>query len=344
MVDTMLKNNKSIIFVIVNIVVMVVFMIVTPISIEVGLEKYIDEHNISFFTISEDMDDIEWIGVAEDGVSTCIVEYEEVPYYCIVPGKYIIGTEVNGCQATTLYPEYTNGYAYDRFDIYVYDIKTGEKRFLIDVLEVLESYPGMQVSFGNRCAVIDGQDIYQRNFELYPHQGGSYEDENRDYLCINVVDGSYSIEEEKAKNWNSGKLGIFTVPEDDQLLWNNLPSDMMAWMEDKWSGASFYVDEYENYEGVFEVSGLAECLPEHNEALYGMFPELEQYRGEEDCYIRMYIAGNPSAEELLRLFMEDGQEISFENVVLDGMWSTDGQEHELRCFEDFEQCWMYSDR
>ena len=100
---------------------------------------------------------------------------------------------------------------------------------------------------------------------------------------------------------------------------------------------TFFLMEYHNFEGVYQIEIMAKYLPKQNEALYGMFPELEQYRGEEDCYVCLYIGGYPTAEELLRLFMEDGQEISFEGVVMSGEYSIDGEEHEIHSFEEYEQ-------
>ena len=42
-------------------------------------------------------------------------------------------------------------------------------------------------------------------------------------------------------------------------------------------------------------------------------------------------------EEVMRLLMEDGEEISFEGCVLPADESKDGEEHEIHSFEEFYQ-------
>ena len=53
--------------------------------------------------------------------------------------------------------------------------------------------------------------------------------------------------------------------------------------------------------------------------------------GEEDI-VTFYIGGAPTAEEILKLFLEDGEEISFEGCVLPAKLSIDEQDHEIRSF------------
>ena len=315
--------------------ILVILIIATVIIVSVISRKRTDAENpnVRYFDGGKNVDNIEWISVAEDGVSTCIVQYEAEPYYSIVPGKYIIGSSVKGKEeliASCL--EYN--YEYDVHEVYVYDIYTGEKKFLFNEAALMEECPGMQVPLDDPgCYIIDEQFVYLDVWERRPSEGMSYDDvSDKDYIYVNIEDGSYSIQEEAIESWNTYSIRIFTRLEEKILLKNNLPEGMIEKIN-----PYFYARPYQNFEGVFEVRGLAEYLPEHNEVLYGMFPGLEQYRGEEDCYICLYIAGNPTAEELLRLFMEDGQEISFEGAVLSGEYTVDGEDHEIHSFEEYEQ-------
>ena len=157
------------------------------------------------------------------------------------------------------------------------------------------------------------------------------------YIWVNIEDGSYSVQESGIEKQSTHTTDIFLCLEEHRLLRNNLPNEMLEELY------YFYSFPYQNYEGVFEVRGLAEYLPQNNEFLYSLFPELEQYRGEENCYIYMLIGGNPSDEELLRLFMEDGQQISFSGGLLSGQYTIDGEDHEIYSFEDYERWRAYDE-
>lgn len=294
--------------------------------------------NIIHYTREETIDNIAWMGVAEDGISTCIVQYGTEPYYDIVPGKYIVCESVIGTKEHIPYC-FVDILKYEQYDIYVYDIETKEKRFVLDMLEILEEYPGMQFDeTWGCCYVLNGQYVLQREFRPCPTHESHYSDEvDIDYINIYLEESGYTIQEEETESWSSDEIGIFYALEEDMLLRNNLPKEMVEILEFE-NGMIYYVDFYQNFEGVYAIRGVAEALPVENEVLYGMFPELEQYRGEENCYIYMLIGGNLTAEELLRLYMEDGQEISFEGAMLPELWSIDGKVHEIHSFKDFN-CW-----
>ena len=91
--------------------------------------------------------------------------------------------------------------------------------------------------------------------------------------------------------------------------------------------------------GVAEIDIPGEGLPENNQALYAQFPGLKQYRGEE-YEILIYLTDKPDAEEILRLFLEDGQEISFDGVTVTAEHSADGQEHKIESFEDWNRWYV----
>ena len=297
-------------------------------------KKQEDNRNIRYFDAAESVDDIEWLGVAEDGVSTCIVEYGDAPYYYrIIPGKYIILESIKGT-GEIVYGGLGENIEFERFELYRYNIRTGESYLFFDGVEYLKQYPDMQLIMDVSCTVLDGENVYQQRYEQRPQENEIERDSY--YLCINVEDGSCSVQAEKVDTWNTYTTTIFKWIEDDRLLRNNLPEKMVEFLTGT-SGYIRYAEPYQNFEGVFSVRGLAEYLPENNEVLYGMFPELEQYRGEENCYVHLLIGGNPTDEELLRLFMEDGQEISFEGAVLEELWSIDGKAHEIHSFEEYEQ-------
>ena len=281
---------------------------------------------------SRSLESIEWIGVAPDGISTCLVEYGGRPSrYDIVPGKYIVHEELEGYKRYIyLDGEYIGEECcYEDYQLYVYDLVTHEKRTIYDMNDFMEqNYPGCYISaFSDEVFSWNGQNVY--TVRIWRRIVKNEYPWNVQYLYINTEDGSFEEhEDDPEKNYSSTTDGVFYNTDGTSLFEQNLPEGILE---------EICIFTYQNYEGIFEVRGLAEYLPEHNDVLYGMFPELEQYRGEEDCYICLYIGGNPTAEELLRLFMEDGQEISFEGVVLPGKYSIDGEDHEIHSFEEYEQ-------
>lgn len=335
-------NKKKWIIGIGSLFVLMIIVIIV-VAVKSKKETDVENPNIYYFDKGRSIDDIEWISVAEDGVSTCLVAYDFAPYYYydVVPGRYIIYTSIKG-NAEFINVYLDDNFVYDEFKIYAYDIATRKTRLVFDVTELIDENPNIQVTDEAKgCFVIGEEFIYQNVYEQRPNKDIPYGQEiDKDYLCINIEDSSYRIQKEIIGEWYTDTITVFYVLEEEKLLSNNLPAGMLEEMGPEFA---YYAISYQNFEGVFEVRGLAEYLPEHNEVLYGMFPGLEQYRGEEDCHICLYIAGNPTAEELLRLFMEDGQEISFEGVVLSGKDSIDGEDHEIRSFEEYEQ-WYDAER
>ncbi len=321
---------------IIRIIVLIVVVILAAICISVL--AYIKENrknpNIRYFDGETTVDDIEWMGVAGDGVSTCIVKFGEQPHEFVVPGQYIICNSGKGT-AERIRWDLSERYIYDRYELYAYDIQTREKRLLLDLVDCMDEVHEMQLTSSEGCWLIDGQAVYLSIIETCPNETIAEEEIDYDYISVNVTDGSYRILEELPQYWYDYRVGILSRLEGKRLLQNNLPEGQLTEIRMKYFG--WQISSYHNFEGVYKIQALAKFLPEQNEALYGMFPELEQYRGEEDCYVCLYIGGYPTAEELLRLFMEDGQEISFEGVVMSGEYSIDGEEHEIHSFEEYEQ-------
>ena len=92
---------------------------------------------------------------------------------------------------------------------------------------------------------------------------------------------------------------------------------------------------------VAQIEMPKKYLPESNETLYKEFPGLKNYEGSEEDIVTFYIGGAPTAEEILKLFLEDGEGISFEGCVLPAKLSIDEQDHEIRSFDEYEQWYKY---
>ena len=221
-----MNKNKRMIGISILVVLMIIVIIV--VAIKSKKETDVENPNIRYFDKGRSVDDIEWISVAEDGVSTCLVAYDFEPYYDVVPGKYILYYSAKG-STEFINVHVDDNYIYDYYKIYVYDMFTQEKRFLFDVTELMAENPDMQVVRRNYgCFIVEDQIIYQNVYEPRPSENIPYGQEvDKDYLHINVENGSYDIQEEKVTNWYTNTTNIFYKLEEDKLLFNNLSHEML---------------------------------------------------------------------------------------------------------------------
>lgn len=99
-------------------------------------------------------------------------------------------------------------------------------------------------------------------------------------------------------------------------------------------GAVDIQDEYWRL-GMIEVDMLASRLPKENSELYQEFPELKKYHAGSGKRIELYFAGYPDAEKVVRMLLEEGEEITYEGCVLSGEKSIDGEDHNISCMDDY---------
>ncbi|MDE7444964.1 MAG: hypothetical protein K2N15_04560 [Lachnospiraceae bacterium] len=99
-------------------------------------------------------------------------------------------------------------------------------------------------------------------------------------------------------------------------------------------GAVRIRDEYWRL-GIVEVYMLASKLTKENSELYQEFPELKNYNAKEDDIVDLYFAGYPDAEKVVRMLLEEGEEITYEGCVLSGEKSIDGEDHNISCMDDY---------
>ena len=89
------------------------------------------------------------------------------------------------------------------------------------------------------------------------------------------------------------------------------------------------------FPGVVGIRISATNLPVNSQELYERFPGLKAFQGEEGLMVNIILTGFPSAEEIATMFMEDGQEISFDGLIIRDRSSIDGEAREIHSFEDF---------
>lgn len=87
--------------------------------------------------------------------------------------------------------------------------------------------------------------------------------------------------------------------------------------------------------GIADILTLSSSLPERNEDLYEMFPVLKEVKREDDDMVLIWLDGYTEPLDILKLFMEEGEKISFQDCILSEEHSYDGRKHPIFSIEDY---------
>ena len=290
-----------------------------------------------FVVIEEEYfeEEIIWMGVAEDGVSTCVIENVWDPYMQILPGESVFLTSSYGVEIDA-------GISYNEYSKYLlteYRIEDGLLGRVVDITSIVDMYPDDRIIGVYRLCNMDGEDYALVRIEAKPEEGETiYEYDKRGlgarkFIYLNLSTGEM-FEGKSSQSIDYMMLDISFLLNNEEFLSDNISEEFVDYFYDPNSIVRFL----EKPNGCFEIDIEAIDLPHQNEELYSLFPELKNYIGQEGYYIHLVIGNSPSAEYLLRLLMEDGKEISFEHMEpISRYQSIDGQEHEVHSFEEYYQ-------
>ena len=276
----------------------------------------------------------------------------------IIPKRYIALIEAEGNSKNIIVgSDLIKEYSYKKFFINVYSLETQKlvKGYsLKDLKKNMPSDYHIKPSLSN-CFRNNGQD-YIKVFTSYVGQDSELM-HKLFWLIINVdtdemrfVDtGAYFdglLESSEKMSRYNDQLRIFFdwTQEPDRYRFLSVNGfKLFDWEDYKSPTQSFsctgrYSDTigFPN-EGIAEVRIATYALPKENKELYSKFPGLKQYQEQEGLVARIFLGSYPSAEEVLKLFLEEGQEISFEGCIMDGKYSIDGLPHEINSFDEFDQ-------
>jgi len=226
----------------------------------------------------------------------------------------------------------------DEFHFSVYSLETGEKIKEIDLKENLqEKHPYLQVQSSNFFAVsYRGKPCIGFILAEYPQTFEDGLEDTRQYAYLDVETGELHLEELADRIRHSPmerKTAVFNEGNYDFLEINGVENAT--------------VSAIRSWKGCLVISMPITSLPEKNQQLYEMFPELAQVLREaklqgwenEDIipYVDIYLVDDPTEEEIIRLLIPDEQEINFEGMKISKIRSIDGQEHEIGSFEEYQQ-------
>ena len=246
----------------------------------------------------------------------------------VIPYKYSLCEDIQGScyylnrKELGKYINYTKCNI-KKYLIDVYDIKTNKKVKTIDAKKILKKYNEIQAS---QFAVL-GTAIIEGVPYATVMIDSLYNSKDIGSLYINLADEAsfYKMyaEDEEDKVIEIRKGDILR----DIFLNQNI-SDA----EVEISGSK--------YEGQVILIADAYKMPLNNTRLHEMFPKLKENieklnKTNKKAEIDFMLSDDLTDEEILRLFVNDGQEISFDGVIVDAESSVDGLFHKVDSFEDF---------
>lgn len=298
-----------------------------------------EKNEVIQYDTGDDWESVELIEVGKEK-NVCIVSSESLTGENIIPGKYLVLSSVAG-EREEIGTGYINHYSC--YDINLYDLKSGELIKKIDVNELMEQEREYQITsnVSFKTVEVEGKECIRFVLERIPDEEDDRWNTDCKYLYVNI-----------------DTLDAFTMTGEEDEVRVTENSDVKREMSifDEWGEYSlkdangfscqekeggkekyFYISEYPCWEGMAQVWMTTDYLPKENQALYSEFPQLKEYQGKEGMDIWIYLSNYQSAEEIFKLFLEEGQEVSFEGAVLDAELSVDGQEHEIHSFEEYYQ-------
>ena len=305
----------------------------------------IKEKNLSISEHTDNINTMLYSAKCMDTGNTCIItlrdEEEKAVAMCYsekyMPGDYIY---------TTHYKYVDEGGVYIRpcvdnlltFDIEIYDIITKEKIDSIDMATILKEYiPDSNVSIVESCFTESDEtffwvDAWKEGKEYkviieYPEKNVYVVEDIQEHQ--EFYDAFCAIEERKQARWHIYQLMRF----DEFGLLNNCRLEESKSMNNRTAGRILCRDAGKRM--TIQITGGT--LPLNNTKLYDQFPGLKEYQGNNEVMVTIYFEEEPSAEDILSLLIEEGQEISYEGCVLPAELSVDGQSHDIHRFEEYVQ-------
>jgi len=216
-----------------------------------------------------------------------------------------------------------------------YDLIINEKLGRVDLTKILNAYLEKGFLWDTnalgRYRTVEGE--FYLCFELYGEEGWIS-------VYVNVKTGEVT---------EAGVLEeLETAEQTEEVLerqWNKVRNrylidyDKIGLLENIFGERWGELDVYTSNDKVsgYVISIKKGMLPAENQLLYTEFPRLKEYEGSDEDWVYLYFAKDLTGEEILSLFVEEGEEISFEGCVLPAEYSIDGQDHEIHSFEEYEQ-------
>lgn len=263
----------------------------------------------------------------------------------IIPNKYATDNDLQGIYLDTFWDENGNPLGYnlkttelDKFNVGIYDIKTGEKLKTIDVKSIFDDDDNIKPDKPYKAIALeyDGKPYIKVWSEKTSEDiENGYEDRLKS-VFINIEDETY-FEDWAIDVWERCKKSekIAFVNKRDifnkiLLKQNSLYSYITVSSFSDWEG---FMDVY-----IYDIGRI----PKESKKLYELFPHLRENLDKlisegEKARVTFMLPDSISDKELADMFFENGEDISFDGVIVDGRHSVDGLPHKINNFDDFKK-------
>ena len=263
----------------------------------------------------------------------------------IIPNKYATDNDLQGRYLDTFWDENGNPLGYnlkttelDKFNVDIYDIKTGEKLKTIDVKSIFDNDDNIKPDRPYTALTLeyDGKPyIKVRSEKTSEDIENGYKDKLKS-VFINIEDETYfedwasDVSDRRSKGERITAVNKWNVFNKILLKQNSLYSYITVSSFSNWEG---FMDVY-----IYDIGRI----PKESKKLYELFPHLRENLDKlmakgEKAKVTFMLPDSISDKELADMFFENEEDISFDGVIVDGRHSVDGLPHKINNFDDFKK-------
>ena len=263
----------------------------------------------------------------------------------IIPNRYATDNDLQGRYLDTFWDENGNPLGFnlkttelDKFNVDIYDIKTGKKLKTIDVKSIFDNddnikpdkpYKAIALEYDGKPYIMVWSEKTSKDIE------NGYEDKLKS-VFINIEDETYfedwarDVSERRSKGERITAVDKWDIFNEILLKQNSLYSYITVSSSSVWEG---FTDVY-----IYDT----DRIPKDNKKLYELFPRLRENLDKlisegERAKVTFMLSDSISDKELADMFFENVEDISFDGVIVDGRHSVDGLPHKINNFDDFKK-------
>jgi len=263
----------------------------------------------------------------------------------IIPNRYATDNDLQGRYLDTFWDENGNPLGFnlkttelDKFNVDIYDIKTGKKLKTIDVKSIFDNddnikpdkpYKAIALEYDGKPYIKVWSEKTSKDIE------NGYEDRLKS-VFINIEDETYfedwarDVLERRSKGERITAVDKWDIFNEILLKQNSLYSYITVISSSVWEG---FTDVY-----IYDT----DRIPKDNKKLYELFPKLKENLDKlisegEGAKVTFMLSDSISDKELADMFFENEEDISFDGVIIDGRHSVDGLPHKINNFDDFKK-------
>ena len=263
----------------------------------------------------------------------------------IIPNRYATDNDLQGRYLDTFWDENGNPLGFnlkttelDKFNVDIYDIKTGKKLKTIDVKSIFDNddnikpdkpYKAIALEYDGKPYIKVWSEKTSKDIE------NGYEDRLKS-VFINIEDETYfedwarDVLERRSKGERITAVDKWDIFNEILLKQNSLYSYITVSSSSVWEG---FTDVY-----VYDI----DRIPKDNKKLYELFPKLKENLDKlisegEGAKVTFMLSDSISDKELADMFFENVEDISFDGVIVDCRHSVDGLPHKINNFDEFKK-------